>query len=150
MFLSLLWIFKDFWLIFTTLLFSLVIVELQTNPSDKIVFFCRMGFSCRTLALPTFLVCFVITILSVFLSSFESFVVDDVELVKLVNSPPLAKRVVFITIDGLGAHILKETKHNYAKFLTWVLLLFGSYLLWYSYIIMPKICFFSLLFCWVL
>uniref|UniRef100_A0A915EW50 GPI ethanolamine phosphate transferase 1 n=1 Tax=Echinococcus canadensis TaxID=519352 RepID=A0A915EW50_9CEST len=57
--------------------------------------------------------------LSVFLSSFESFIVNDVHPVKFNSSPPLAKRVVFITIDGLGEHILRRTKHKYVEFLTW-------------------------------
>ncbi|KAH9283554.1 hypothetical protein ECG_03652 [Echinococcus granulosus] len=81
-----------------------------------------MVFSCDALIWPIFSVCYVIAMLSVFLSSFESFIVNDVHPLKFNSSPPLAKRVVFITIDGLGEHILRRTKHKYVKFLTWVFL----------------------------
>ncbi|EUB55793.1 hypothetical protein EGR_09359 [Echinococcus granulosus] len=79
-----------------------------------------MVFSCDALIWPIFSVCYVIAMLSVFLSSFESFIVNDVHPLKFNSSPPLAKRVVFITIDGLGEHILRRTKHKYVKFLTWM------------------------------
>uniref|UniRef100_A0A5K3FEZ0 GPI ethanolamine phosphate transferase 1 n=1 Tax=Mesocestoides corti TaxID=53468 RepID=A0A5K3FEZ0_MESCO len=65
----------------------------------------------------TFVVCLATLLASVFLSTFESQVVLDVEPVAFVVSPALAKRVVLVVIDGLGMHAFMENKMSEDSFL---------------------------------
>ena len=56
----------------------------------------------------------------VFLSTFETTVVNDVEPVVFNASSPLSNRVVFISIDGLGQRILWNSPQKHIPFLMWV------------------------------
>ena len=77
----------------------------------------RLRFCSGLCCIPTFFVCFLITLITVFLSTFEPAIVNDVEIVGFNYSPPLSKRLVLISIDGLGHQLLLKFGQHRIAFL---------------------------------